>query len=222
MCSYVLFLVEQFQLGQRNLRQKIKKLFVALQNTVYMDSILFASNNLSFASQSSRSLKQSPSERSPMRYADARQVAQYILCRRQNAGDAVTPMQLIKLTYIAQGQMLGRHGRPLFSDAVEAWQYGPVVPSVYHAVKEYRSQPVIEVNCGLGTYDFTATEMEVMDLVADKYGDYDGIVLSSSTHQPGTPWEQTWSRIGKNTVISNDIIKHFYRNILSQKSHSAL
>jgi len=152
--------------------------------------------------------------------ADARQVAQYILARRQSVGDAVTPMQLIKLAYIAQGYMLGRHGRPLFKEAVEAWQYGPVVPSVYHAVKDYRSSPVQKV-ANLD-YDFSQAEREIMDMVADTYGGYDGIVLSSATHQSGSPWDITWSRNGKNAVISNDIIEHFYRNLGSQQHHSAL
>jgi uncharacterized phage-associated protein len=157
-----------------------------------------------------------------MTYPTAKQVAQYILDKRQQHGDAVTPMQLIKLTYIAQGHMLGRHGRPLFSDPVEAWQYGPVVPNVYHAVKEFRSQPVFQVVPFGNRYDFSAAEREVMDLVADQYGPHDGIVLSSSTHQQGSPWEQTWSRVGKNAVISNDLIEHFYRGILTQDTHSAL
>lgn len=157
-----------------------------------------------------------------MTYPNARQVAQYVLDKRQECGDAVTPMQLIKLAYIAQGHMLGRHGRPLFSDAVEAWQYGPVVPSVYHAVKEFRSQPVSRVTPANDYYDFSPAEREVMDLVADQYGPYDGIVLSSSTHQQGSPWEQTWSKIGKNAVISNDLIEHFYRGLIKQQTHSAL
>ena len=70
-------------------------------------------------------------------------VAQHMINRCTQAGDpAITPMQLIKLVYIAHGYMLGKHGRPLLDEAVQAWQYGPVVPSVYQAVKSFQSAPV--------------------------------------------------------------------------------
>lgn len=150
-------------------------------------------------------------------------VAQYILSRRQAAGDAVTPMQLIKLVYIAQGYMLGQFGRPLFRDVVQAWEYGPVVPSVYHAVKQYRSSPITNIMGGVVPPEgFDASELSVMNYVADAYGPVDGLTLSKATHQQNTPWSVTWGAAGQNAPISNDLIENFYRWILSQPSHSAL
>ena len=149
-------------------------------------------------------------------------VARYILERQRTAGDSVSPMQLIKLVYIAQGYMLGRHGRPLFDDEeVQAWKYGPVVPSVYRAVKEYRSAPVQAVR-NAPEIDYTSAEREIMDLVADKYARHDGVVLSAATHKAGTPWAQTWNRFGQNAPISNDIIENFYANLLKTPQHSSL
>lgn len=149
-------------------------------------------------------------------------VARYILERRQEAGDAITPMQLIKLVYVAQGYMLGAHGRPLFDDEeVEAWQYGPVVPSVYHAVKEFRSSPVQSVR-GATDIQFSEAEKGVMDVVASTYGPFNGIVLSTATHRPGTPWSVTWDRFGKNAPISSDIIENFYSELLKQPKHASL
>jgi uncharacterized phage-associated protein len=150
-------------------------------------------------------------------------VARYILDRLRAKGDAVTPMQLIKLVYVAQGYMLGRFGRPLFREAVQAWEYGPVVPSVYHAVKQYRSSPVTHISEMFASgFNFDASELGVLDYVADAYGPIDGLTLSNATHQPGTPWSTTWLEAGQNAPISNDVIEHFYRQILQQPSHSAL
>lgn len=148
--------------------------------------------------------------------------AQYILKQRNDAGDAITPMQLIKLVYIAQGFMLGKHGRPLIDEPVEAWQYGPVVPSVYHAVKHFRSAPIIDVPGAPPGYAFTRDECDTMDFVAKNYGPHNGITLSTATHQPGTPWDQTWRTWGKNAEISNDLIESFYGEILKKEKHSAL
>jgi uncharacterized phage-associated protein len=157
-----------------------------------------------------------------MRNAKSLAVAQYILDQRLAAGDRLTPMQLIKLAYIAQGYMLGKHGRPLFDEPVEAWQYGPVVPSVYHAVKHFRSSPVTTIPDAPSDYEFSVDERSIMDTVAKEYGPHGGVVLSTATHQPGTPWHQTWSALGKNAEISNDLIEDFYSDILKKKKHSAL
>ena len=37
-----------------------------------------------------------------------------------------TPSQLMKLAYIAHGWMLALYQRPLITDRIEAWKYGPV------------------------------------------------------------------------------------------------
>lgn len=151
-------------------------------------------------------------------------VAQYLLERCHEWHDeSVTPMQLIKLVYIAHGYMLGQYGEPLLDEPVQAWQYGPVVRSVYDAVREYRSSPV-DVVSGHRKWRgrFTPQELDAMDDVADIYGGIDGIKLSSATHKPGTPWSRTWNRNGKNSIISNDLIENFYGRLLDQETHSAL
>lgn len=153
---------------------------------------------------------------------DARAVAQQILNECKAVGDdAVTPMQLLKLVYIAHGYMLGKLGVPLIKEPVEAWQYGPVVRSVYNAVRGFGSLPVPSVP-NAPTEQFSDAEQQIIRDVARKYGRADGIALSSATHQPGTPWSVTWSNAGKNAIISNDMIEAFYRWILSQPSHSML
>jgi len=158
-----------------------------------------------------------------MSTAKSLSVAQYILDRCNELGDpAVTPMQLIKLVYVAHGYMLGKYGRPLLDEPVQAWQYGPVVPTVYRAVKDYQSAPVERVVGAAQGVVFSDKERDVMDNVARTYGKYTGIVLSSATHRPGTPWQRTWELAGKNAPISNDLIENFYANMLRQPTHSGL
>ncbi|WP_130619822.1 Panacea domain-containing protein [Dyella amyloliquefaciens] len=140
-------------------------------------------------------------------------VAKYILDRCKTHGDgAVTPMQLLKLVYMAHGWMLGLAGRPLLDEPVAAWRYGPVVPSLYQAIRGYGSNPVQNVPLFSGAdVQFDDTERSIMDQVADIYGGYTGIQLSSMTHEAGTPWDIAWRQSGQNTTISNDLIEQFYR-----------
>jgi uncharacterized phage-associated protein len=150
-------------------------------------------------------------------------VAQFILDRCGENGDgSLSPMQLLKLVYVAHGYMLGTHGRPLLTEPVEAWTYGPVVPSVYHALKQYRSMPVPSVPMADHAFPFDADEKEVMSKVAKVYGRHDGIVLSAATHKPGTPWSETWGAGHRSSPISDDLIEHFYGTLLKQSVHSSL
>lgn len=149
-------------------------------------------------------------------------VAQRMLEACSQVGAAsVTPMQLLKLVYIAHGYMLGKHGRPLLDESVQAWEYGPVVPSVYQAIKSYKSAPVERVPSA-PAHAFDAEEAAIIESVAKAYGKHSGVVLSAATHKPGTPWQQTWGQWGKNSAISNDLIEAFYAGIMKQPTHSSL
>jgi len=147
-------------------------------------------------------------------------VAKYMLDKQRAAGDSVTPMQLIKLVYIAHGLMLGAYGRPLISESVQAWQYGPVVPSVYHETKGFRSSSVTSVNASACSFD--SQEIKAMDTALRLFGNKDGVALSSLTHKPDTPWSSTWNLRGKNGSISNDLIENFYHKMIASKRFDGL
>lgn len=145
-------------------------------------------------------------------------VANKILEFAQNSdGATVTPMQLIKLVYLSHGWMLGLCGKPLLNESVEAWRFGPVVRSVYNAVKDFRDKPVsypIKPLIGAPyTDDFSQDELDIINQVYNIYGKWDGITLSNLTHQDGTPWDITWKHHGKNAVISNDLIENYYKQL---------
>lgn len=48
-------------------------------------------------------------------------VANYLLDKAKAKNDTLTPMQLIKLAYIAHGWMLGKYGAALLLEPVEAY-----------------------------------------------------------------------------------------------------
>lgn len=140
----------------------------------------------------------------------ANQVANRML---QLAGDenrSLTPMQLIKLVYLCQGWMLGIEGRPLFKEPVEAWAYGPVIRSVYDAVRTYRDQPISEM-IPTDPTNFDPDEDDIIRQTFDQYGELPGLTLSKLTHKDGSPWSITYENLGRNGTISNDLIQgHFY------------
>src|SRR5437660_9090573 len=67
----------------------------------------------------------------------ARRVANEFLRLAEEDDRALTPLQIIKLVYIAHGWMLALYQRPLITDRIEAWKYGPVIPQLYQDMKVY-------------------------------------------------------------------------------------
>ena len=113
--------------------------------------------------------------------------------------------------------MLGLGHGPLFQDAVESWQYGPVIRAVYHALKHYQDNPI--TSPPLPDQDeFVPMEEAVINAVWKQYGQIDGIRLSKMTHAPGSPWDQTYQRDKRSTIIHNHTIRDYYAAIVQERA----
>ena len=155
----------------------------------------------------------------------------FINLDKEQGGQGLTLMQLIKLSYIAHGFNLGAIGEPLSNEPVEAWQYGPVFPSIF---KEFKSSddvpegpesPQVKFTKPIKKYssnnNFSDEETELMDLVYDVYGGFDGWTLSMLTHKKGSPWQEVWfkgggqKRIG--AQIPNEVIQKYFKETIINK-----
>lgn len=143
---------------------------------------------------------------------DSKTVANRFLELAEQAGDTLTPMQLLKLVYIAHGWMLGLNGRPLIRDEVQAWQYGPVIPRLYNAVRDFRSNPIVG-RIGAPDEVLTAAEDDIVRQTYNVYGKYSGPALSRITHASGTPWSLTYRPGAFGVVMSNDLIEDHYQRL---------
>lgn len=154
-------------------------------------------------------------ERAPA-MATAAQVANRL---RELSGETLTPLQLLKLVYISHGWNLAINGAPLINDRIEAWQYGPVVPILYHKIKGFRSSPVRNPIPD-GDTPLSDAETRLIDSVFATYGRYSGGQLSAMTHQPGTPWATAWEH-GRNSEITNDMIAEHYKRLAIERRQPA-
>lgn len=131
---------------------------------------------------------------------------------------SITPMQLIKLAYIAHGWSLGLFGKPLLKDSIEAWKYGPVIPVIYHKVKKFRDKPV---KLSGQAPRFDDDHEQLISEIYKVYKKWDGISLSHLTHLEGTPWHTVWSRQGQNARIPDDLIELHYKELYSKRAGEA-
>ena len=60
------------------------------------------------------------------------------------SGWRLSNLKLQKILYLADLYHTGTHGERLVDEDFEAWDYGPVLPSVYHLCKYRGSKPVPE------------------------------------------------------------------------------
>ncbi len=143
-------------------------------------------------------------------------VAEQILWLRRN--EETTPMHLVKLVYLCHGWNLGIHGSPLISEPVEAWQYGPVIPSIYHAYKVFGGEPVTNPVVDQSKA-FDSDQQQLIEAVLHAYREHSAIDLSSITHRKGTPWFDIYKGgRGLHRTIPNALIKSYYVNRI-KKTH---
>jgi len=150
---------------------------------------------------------------------DVLTVADTILKIAKAKGQMLTPMQLVKLTYIAHGWSLALRGKGLFGNRIEAWQYGPVIPDLYRATKFYRRSAIPLEAIG-DVEDIRITEQDHNFLLAifEKYGHLNGISLSYLTHQAGTPWDNVYYPGARGIEIPDSLIAQHYKELAHGKS----
>ncbi len=114
---------------------------------------------------------------------------------------------------------------------MEAWQYGPVIRTLYHEVRKYGDRPVTEPLKDMNPHSY---ELEVAEIPNDElgkearetiaqvwgiYGRMSASQLSNLTHQTGTPWSKVMSDAGggdipKYTYISTEAIQDHFQDLL--------
>lgn len=120
-------------------------------------------------------------------------------------------LEINKILYLAQMVFLGRNnGRePLVSENFEAWDYGPVLPSVYYRAKAFGKQPVQNVFRFLP--DATGEEAAIIaEAVESVRGKTPG-QLVAITHWEKGAWATYYKAGSKSIVIPNDAILEEYR-----------
>lgn len=155
-------------------------------------------------------------------------IANWFLDRASKDNVTLSPMKLQKLIYFAHGWSLAILNAPLIEEHPEAWDYGPVIPSIYHEFKEFGAGAItaratelstaskeggtfllngrfIEPSVGADDHNTNA----LLERVWQVYGKFSPVQLSNMTHAPKGAWHQAYeaSKGRKGVDISDDLIK---------------
>jgi phage protein len=136
----------------------------------------------------------------------------------------ISLLKLLKLCYFAQGFSLAALNRPIFDDPIEAWQYGPVVPALYHEFKHFKSDKITkksEYTYLDDSYNLISEtpileddkDKKIVQLVWKMYGKDTAGELVNITHKRGTPWDLTYIP-KQNNVIPLELIEKYYKMLI--------
>jgi uncharacterized phage-associated protein len=139
-------------------------------------------------------------------------------------------MKLQKLVYFAHGWHLAYSGQPLIPEEIEAWNYGPVIETLYRELKSYGSgeitAPIEEIDFHDNTFISRAPTVEAPPLrqflgnVVGVYGKFSPIQLSNMTHAFGTPWQRLKAEFPhtRSLTIPNELIRDYFVTQLPKPS----
>jgi putative zinc finger/helix-turn-helix YgiT family protein len=126
--------------------------------------------------------------------------------------EPLTQLKVMKLLYYAQGLMMAKFKKKLFADPLYAWNYGPVVRSVYNEYKGSRSiiDDIIfdlpkELVLKFEKINNNQQILEVLTFVQNNLGHLSAISLMNKTHL-----ERPWVVTGKDEEISDDLIQEYF------------
>ena len=148
-------------------------------------------------------------------------IANFFLNRKKHTIDN---LKLNKIIYISLGYSLAILDRDLFEENVEAWQYGPVIPSIYHEFKRYGMN---RIDAYSEIYDYSLAQriiptvnnnekdlIELLKAILNYYGRLSSYALIQRTHQTDSPWSKFYQKDKPGIVIEKEVIKEYYKNLI--------
>lgn len=147
-----------------------------------------------------------------MAYPVAQIANQLLIYSADNGGELMTNMKLQKMLYYQQGFHLAYFGTPLFDEDIEAWMYGPVVPSMYEKYKGY-GRNGIEPDRTMQFAFEQKNELALFNEVCKVYGAYSAIGLMNMTHEEA-PWKSTPTGEGEGHIIAKEKMQLFFKKRL--------
>lgn len=160
---------------------------------------------------------------------DASAIANYFIQKGKDRQD-MTMLKILKLVYIAHGFSLALLDRSLLNphyDEVQAWKFGPVIPSLYHTLK-VNGRNNINTLISIPKFDeygnYTGektpeipnnTDLKnLLNKIWNLYGNKSASQLVDLLHQQGTPWHYCFYNKGERSVILDTFTKLYYTKIV--------
>jgi uncharacterized phage-associated protein len=159
---------------------------------------------------------------------DAKALANLLLDWGEAEGVPVSPMKLQKLLFFIHADFLVKRCHALIKQEFEAWDHGPVIPSVYAEFKRFKNEPISSraksfdpiqavsttASCKLG-----GSDLRLVRELYEFYKNLSAFELSRRSHDFDGVWRQARSLfangLNMDRRVSNEMVLAFHRPIHS-------
>lgn len=155
------------------------------------------------------------------------QVANTLLTFGQKFDVSISNLSLQKLIFFAQGFHYLKHNTLLFDADIEAWNFGPVIPDIYHQFKKFGKDAIIgELACYFDPSEMTEasfpkinerTNLDAFAVVNDTFAllaGKDPFDLVEYSHRETCPWKATKQKNVKIEIKESD--KLYFKTIFDE------
>lgn len=133
---------------------------------------------------------------------DSRAVANALLDIAEGMQIEISNLSLNKIMFFAHTEYLLRFDEKLVQDSFEAWQFGPVLPVIYHQFKKNGDRPIgnratfICHKTGedrIFSWECLENHVDILSSVLNQYGRMSSYALVQLSHIRGGPWDKVWN-----------------------------
>ena len=128
----------------------------------------------------------------------------------------INPIKLQKLVYISYGWCWAILEEELFEEEIQAWKYGPVVPSVWTAFNNQRPKIGKPVNIDSQSSNLDENTKKLHNTVYEVYVNQQSAEMIAITHAPGTPWSSLYDST-RNKEIPKHVIWRYYELLCMER-----
>lgn len=139
----------------------------------------------------------------------ASDVARYIIERCKEKNRTVSNLKLQKILYFVQAEFLVTKNQPCFIEAIEAWDFGPVVPKVYFEYRMYGGANIPCIGKSKVKQLISVRDQKILNGIIDECSQYSASALVEITHNQ-TPWMEAYNQPGYNNEITVESIKDYF------------
>ena len=138
-------------------------------------------------------------------------VSNNILSRAFRDGVEVTPMKLQRLLYFTASDYAKRAGEPLLNQRFVAWEYGPVLSTVWAKFRCYDGTAILRLSGDAAGRKLQVDETRDVDLresidqIWSSASTRSAVELSRVTHLEGSAWRAAWNRGLGAPILEEDL-----------------
>lgn len=130
-------------------------------------------------------------------------IAKYIIDKCTKDRCPISNLQLQKILYYIQREYL-QQGIYAFSEEIEAWQFGPVVPQVYRQYCGFGALP-IRMRYAV---DLESNDVNIVNSIIEKKRILNPWDMVSDTHSSGKAWDLIYREgLGDHQIIPKELIR---------------